>query len=394
MSVATLLLLVIFLGYVSLGIPDSLIGAAWPAAYEELSAPISDLGYITSTIYLGTIVSSFASARVIKALGTAKTAALSTVLTAGALLGFSFSKSVFALCLCSIPLGLGAGSIDTALNNYVASNYKATQMSFLHCSYGVGVTLSPYIMSLALSESNNWRGGYRVTFFIQLAISAVMFASLPLWKKVSGTLDSEDETRVLKISQIVKLPKARALICVFVGSCSVESVCLSWGSSFLASSRSVTPERAAALFTFYFVGMTFGRFMSGVISKKLSPLKITVGGQAITLVGLCLMFVPSLVLSTVGLFLIGMGNGPLFPNMTQITPPLFGKDVSQSVIGTQMGFSYISVLLSPLLTGFLVGRISAGVIPVMLCVGYIFMLGATASLVRESRKDGQRIFEM
>ena len=394
MTLATLLLFVIFLGYISLGIPDSLIGAAWPAVYEELSVPISSLGYITSTIYIGTIVSSFASAGIIKALGTAKTAAISTVLTAAALLGFSFSGSVVALCLCAVPLGLGAGSIDTALNNYVASNYKAAQMNFLHCFYGVGVTLSPYIMSLALSDSNNWRLGYRVTFFIQLAISIIMFASLPLWKKVSGKSGNAEETRVMKISQIVRIPKARALICVFVGSCGVESICLSWGSSFLASSRGVTAERAAALFTFYFIGMTFGRFMSGVVSNRFSSLKIAIAGQGITLIGLCLMFIPSLTVSTIGLFLIGTGNGPLFPNMTQITPPLFGRDVSQSIIGTQMGFSYISVLFSPLITGFLVGRLSAAFIPVMLCVCYVFMITATVFLIRFGRKGGQRIFEL
>lgn len=387
-----LLLAVIFLGYISLGIPDSLIGAAWPAIYKEFSVPISGLSVLTSIIYIGTIIASFSSARVIKKLGTGKTAAFSTALTALALFGFSVSKSVWLLCLCCVPLGLGAGSIDTALNNYVATNFKARQMNFLHCFYGVGVSLSPYIMSLALSDSGNWRGGYKTAFILQAAISAVLFLALPLWKRSKAKFD-EGESKILKLSKIVKIPKARAIISAFFWLSTLESVCLCWGSSFLVSARSLTADRAAAFFALYFAGMTAGRFLSGVLSKKLSPMKLVITGQAFIFCAVILLLVPNLYTSVAGLVLAGFGIGPIFPNLTQITPPLFGKDVSQSVIGTQMGFAYISVLLSPVITGFLVERISALVFPFVLAFGFVLLTASVVFIVKCAKNDGQNVFD-
>lgn len=388
-----LLLAVIFLGYISLGIPDSLIGAAWPVMYKEFSVPISYLSSFTSIIYVGTIIASFSSAYVIKKLGTGKTAAFSTALTALALLGFSVSKSVWLLYLCCVPLGLGAGSIDTALNNYVATNFDSRRMNFLHCFYGVGVTLSPYIMSIALSDSGNWRGGYRMAFFFQAAISVVMFIALPLWKKSKAKFD-EGEAKVLKLREIIKMKKARAIISAFFWLSTLESVCLCWGSSFLVSSRSVSADRAAAFFTLYFVGMTAGRFLSGVVASKLSSLKLIIIGQAAILCAIVLLLVPNLYTSVVGLFLAGFGIGPVFPNLTQLTPLLFGKDISQSVIGTQMGFAYVSVLLSPVITGLFVEKLSAAVFPFVLVFGFAAMAASVFLLSMHAKKDGQKILEL
>lgn len=225
---ATILLVFIYIFYIGLGVPDSLLGAAWPAIYSELSVPVSYASFISSIISCGTVFSSLFSTRVIAKLGTPRVTVLSTSLTAIALLGFSCSHNFLWLCICGIPLGIGAGSIDTALNNYVALHYTSMQINFLHCFYGVGVTISPYLMSLALSDNMNWRGGYRTVFFIQLTIAALSVISLPIWKKVKQALPQEEPIRVLSLSQMLRRRKIWASCGVFLGISSLESTCLIW----------------------------------------------------------------------------------------------------------------------------------------------------------------------
>lgn len=383
---ATLLVIIIFVTYVGLGIPDSLFGSAWPAIYIEFDVPMSYSNFVTGLMYMGTIISSLLSARLVNRFGTAIVTAISTALTAFAILGFSFSNNILMLCLFSIPLGLGAGAIDNVLNNYVALNYKATHVNFLHCSYGVGVTISPFLMSLALSKSNNWQGGYRTMFFFQLALTIICFLSLPVWKKVKEQKADEEEIRVVSIPELLRIPIARASLVIYFGSCAIESVCLAWGSTFLVNSKGLTPEQGAEMITFYFVGMTVGRFLSGVLVNRFSPKKIIVIGEIITLIAIILTFASKPTLVGFGLFLIGLGNGPTFPNMTHLTPIHMGRDISQSFIGLQGAVSYGSILLSPITFGLLAQNLTTDVFSIFQIIAFFVTAVATLVMMNESKK--------
>lgn len=382
---ATLLVIIIFVTYVGLGIPDSLFGTAWPAIYTEFDLPISYSNFVTGLMYIGTIVSSLLSARLTKKLGTSLVVAFSTALTAVAILGFSFSKNILMFCLCAIPLGLGAGAIDNVLNSYVALNYKATHVNFLHCSYGVGVTISPFLMSIALSNSNNWQGGYRIMFFFQLALTIICFLSLPVWKKVKEQKAEEEETRVVSIKELMQIPIARASLVVYYGSCAIESVCLAWGSTFLVNSKNLTPEQGAEMITFYFIGMTLGRFLSGILVNKISPKKIIIIGELITFIANVLTFAVNPKLAGLGLFLIGLGNGPIFPNMTHLTPVHMGREVSQSFIGLQGAISYGSILLSPITFGLLAEKFTTDIFSIFQIIVWVITAISTFVMMKYSK---------
>ena len=386
---ATLLIVIIFATYVGLGIPDSLFGSAWPAIYTEFNLPISYSNFVTGLMYMGTIISSLMSARLTKKMGTPLVVAFSTALTAVAILGFSYSNNILMLCLFSIPLGLGAGGIDNVLNAYVALNYKATHVNFLHCSYGIGVTLSPFLMSLALKDGNNWQDGYKTMFFFQLALTIMCFLSIPIWKKVKKQKAIEDETRVVSIPELLKIPIARVSLVIYYGSCAIESVCLAWGSTFLVNSKGLTPEKGAQIITFYFIGMTVGRFLSGVLVNKISPKKIIVIGELITLVAIILTFAGNPSVAGLGLFFIGLGNGPIFPNMTHLTPVHMGRDISQSFIGLQGGIAYASILLSPITFGLLAQKLSTNIFSVFLLIAFVITLLSTVVMLEESKKIKQ-----
>lgn len=385
---ATILAVVIFVSYIGLGIPDSLFGAAWPAIYSEMSLPVSYANFITVIHATGTIVSSLSSAALIKKLGTPKVTFISTLLTAAALLGFSLSDSIVWICISAIPLGLGAGSIDTALNNYVAVNYSAKQMSFLHTSYGVGVTVSPYLMSLAIGDGD-WRNGYRTMFFIQMSISLLVLVTLPVWSKVKAQKAvPEVSQKTVSIPKALKMKKVKPTLTMFMTSCAIEAICLVWGSTYLVEARGVTEEQGAECITFYFLGMTAGRLLSGVIAGKLSPKQIIAFGEVITFIALVLIISPmSLGVATVGLFMIGFGNGPLFPNLTHLAPVHFGMELSQSLIGLQMAASSVSVLLSPIIFGQIAERIGSYLFPHVLIVLLILTAVATYFLIKPSADE-------
>ncbi len=382
---ATLLVVIIFATYVGLGIPDSLFGTAWPAIYEEWGVPMSYSNFVTGIMYSGTIVSSLLSARLVNKFGTSIVVAFSTALTAVAILGFSLSGNMILLCLCAVPLGLGAGGIDNVLNNYVALNYSATHVNFLHCSYGVGVAISPFLMSIALSKSNNWQGGYRTMFVFQFVLTVICFLSLPLWKKVKEQKAEEDKTRVVSIPELLKIPIARASLVIYFASCAIESVCLTWGSTFLVNSKGLTPDKAAGMVTFYFVGLTIGRFVSGILVKKVSPKTIIVVGEIITFIAIVLTFVSSPTVATVGLFLIGLGNGPVFPNMTHLTPIHMGRDISQSFIGFQGAISYGSILLSPITFGLLAENFSTDIFSIFQIIAVSITIISTIVMIKYSK---------
>ncbi|MBR1968381.1 MAG: MFS transporter [Clostridia bacterium] len=363
---ATLLLILIYIVFIGLGLPDSLFGSAWPAIYPEFNLPVSAANAVTILISSGTVLASFFSARLINKFGTGAVTAVSTVITALSLLGFSFAQSIWWFIPLTIPLGAGAGAIDAALNNYVAVHYNSTQMNFLHCFYGVGVALSPFLMSFALEQNNDWRLGYRTVFYIMIAISIVAILCLPLWNKVKADEKKEDDftPKTLTFLEMAKMPAVRTAWITFFSSVALEFTCGVWGCTYLVSSEGMSEALAAFFLTFYYIGMTLGRFTSGVISKFLKPVNIIYSGYSFVAVGLTLLVLPvPPIMKGVALLLIGFGNAPTFPNLTYLTPINFGKDISQSIIGTQMAFCNIGILLMPPVFGFMADLISVKVFP-------------------------------
>lgn len=372
---ATLLLIVIFIDFIGLGIPDSLFGAAWPAINSDFGLPISAANAVTVTMTVCSIISSLMSAKLTEKFSTSKIAAVSTALTAVGLFGFSISKNIYMMFFFTLFLGFGAGAIDAALNNYVAVHYRASHMNFLHCFYGIGVTLSPYLMSLAL-KNRSWQSGYRLAFIIQLVISIIAFVSLPLWQKNGRLSESSDEkSEKSSFADLVKLPGIKSTWLVFFGSCALEYVSGTWSSSFLVNSRGITVDRAALFVTVYYGGIALGRFLSGIFSSKLKPQQIISIGTILIIPAIVLVsqpFIPNLI--AVGMFLIGLGNGPLYPNMVHLTPIRFGAQRSQAVMGSQMAAAYIGILSMPTLTGFLAQKFSIDIFPYCLAVLYGIML--------------------
>lgn len=372
---ATLLLIVIFIDFIGLGIPDSLFGAAWPAINSDFGLPISAANAVTVTMTVCSIISSLMSSKLTEKFSTSKIAAVSTALTAVGLFGFSISKNIYMMFFFTLFLGFGAGAIDAVLNNYVAVHYRASHMNFLHCFYGIGVTLSPYLMSLAL-KNRSWQSGYHLAFIIQLVISIIAFASLPLWQKNGRLSESSDEkSEKSSFAELIKLPGIKSTWLVFFGSCALEYVSGTWSSSFLVNSRGITVDRAALFVTVYYGGIAFGRFLSGIFSSKLKPQQIILIGTILIIPAIFLVsqpFIPNLI--AVGMFLIGLGNGPLYPNMVHLTPIRFGAQRSQAVMGSQMAAAYIGILSMPTLTGFLAQKFSTDIFPYCLAVLYGIML--------------------
>lgn len=389
---STLLLVIIYICFIGLGVPDSLFGAAWPAIYKEFHMPISAASFVTLTISGFTVISSLLSARVINKYKTSLVTAFSTAMTAAALLGFSISSNMLWLCLFAIPLGLGAGAIDSGLNNYVALHYKAAHMNFLHCFYGIGVSLSPYLMSIALGDGSNWHKGYRMAFFVQLGIAAIAFISLPLWKKAhpDSKLSKEEKPRTLSLIAMAKLPAVRAVWMLFIGSCALEVTCGVWCSSFLVNSKGYAVDAAARVVTLYYGGMAIGRFLSGILAARLSSWNIIHIGQGILLGAILLILLPLPTAFTIaGIFLVGLGNGPIFPNLTHLTPINFGRDVSQSVIGSQMAASYIGIMVAPPVFGLLAQGFSTDLFPYYLSVMFVIAILYKLRLIKLLKEQGR-----
>lgn len=386
------LLVVIYVAFVGLGIPDSLFGAAWPAIYADFGVPVSWGSLVTMVVSCGTIVSSLASATVISRFGTGRVTAASTALTVVALAGFAVAPAFPWLCVLAVPLGLGAGAIDTALNNYVALHYRATHMNFLHCAYGVGVTLSPLLMSMALSVGT-WREGYLGATLCQVLICALMVAILPLWGRVGdeageqgeqGEQGEKDvETRAASPLSLVRRHDVRLACLVFLCSVAIECICNNWGTSYLVNDRGLGPAEAAGTVTVYYVGVTAGRFLSGVLANRLSSKQLVGLGQAVTFAAVLALLLPlPSVVAPAGLFFVGFGNSPLYPNMLHLTPRLFGRELSQAVIGVQMAASYLGSLLLAPLFGVLGQSFGFWLFPVALLALSLVVLGAFVALMR------------
>ena len=384
------LLVVIYIAFIGLGVPDSLIGSAWPAIHTEMNIPVEAVSILTFIISGCTVLSSMFSAGILNKLGTAKVTAFSTAMTAAALLGFSFAPSFWFMVPLAVILGLGAGAIDSGLNNYVALHFKASHMNFLHCFYGVGVSLSPYLMSHALSDVG-WRGGYRYAFYVQAAITLLLIVSVPLWKKSSSAEQTEEENSVnLTLLQMAKMPEVRQVWVIMLATNAIEYACGVWGSTYLVAEKGFQTKHGALALTVYYVGMSAGRFVSGLLSDKISTWKRICTGAAILAPAIVIMLLPLPgTVTVVGLFLVGLGNGSIYPNMIHLTPHNFGKEASQSVMGSQIAFAYIGVMLAPPMVSLISGLFGIKVYPVLLAVLYVIMIVALKCFVNRLKKQNK-----
>ena len=375
----SLLLAVIYLAFISLGLPDSLLGSVWPTIYQEFNVPVSYAGAIFMIISAGTIFSSLQSDRLTKSLGTGKVTAFSVLMTAVALFGFSISHSYWMLVLWAIPYGLGAGSVDASLNNYVALHYKSHHMSWLHCMWGVGASIGPYIMSFALVNGQTWNMGYRYISLIQVALTIIIMLSLPLWKKrpvISDIQEAENgKDKVLTLKEIFNIPGAKQLMLMFFCYCALEQTAGLWASSYLVLQHGFDLEVATSYGSLFFIGITVGRAISGFITMKLNDKQMIYLGQVIILIGIILMCLPfGHQVALIGLIIIGLGCAPIYPCIIHSTPSNFGKDKSQAIIGVQMASAYVGNLLMPPLFGIIANHISAIVFPIYLLLILIVMV--------------------
>ncbi len=361
----TLLLLLIYLAFISLGLPDSLLGSAWPVIHQELQVPLSYAGAVTMIISFGTICSSLMSERLTKKLGVNIVTVCSVLLTAIALYGFSTSSAFWMLCLWGIPYGLGAGAIDAALNNYVALHYNSRHMSWLHCFWGVGTIISPYIMSYALTTSV-WQNGYRMVSFLQMGITVILLVTLPIWKvNRKANEQKAGQAAVIGIRGALKIKGVPQLLLGFFSYCSLESTLLLWSSSYLVGAKGVTAQKAAAFASLFCIGITAGRFLSGLVTEKLGDYNLIRIGTGILLLGCIAMILPlkTDVAALGGLVVMGLGCAPVYPSIIHATPDNFGAQNSQAIIGIQMASAYVGSTFMPPVFGLIANHISVALMP-------------------------------
>lgn len=381
----SLLLGVIYLSFISLGLPDSLLGAIWPVAHAELCAPLSWSGAVFAIISGGTIVSSLFSDRLTRRFGAGMVTAVSVMLTCTALFGFSTVGAYYQLCLWAIPYGLGAGGVDAALNNYVALHYASRHMSWLHCMWGVGAAAGPYIMSAVLTQGGNWQAGYRTIGLIQLALTAILFVSLPLWKR-SGSEGASPDTAPLSLRGVFAVPGAKAVILCFFCYCALEQTAGLWASSYLVEVRGVDAVTAAGYGSLFYVGITVGRALSGFLTFRFDDTQMIRLGQAVTAAGILLLLLPMGERAALaGLILTGLGCAPIYPSVIHSTPAHFGAECSQAIIGVQMASAYVGTMLMPPLFGWLSARLGLWTLPLYLAALLAVMLLSHERLCRGSQ---------
>ena len=383
-----LLLAVIYISFVSLGLPDSLLGSAWPSMYGQLGVPVSYAGGISMIVALGTIVSSLMSDRLTRRLGAGRVTAVSVGTTALALFGFSVSGSYWQLCLWAVPYGLGAGSVDAALNNYVALHYASRHMSWLHCMWGLGATVGPYIMGFALTGGHGWPTGYRYISLLQAALTLVLLISLPLWRR-TGEASCAAEKTALTLRQVLRIPGTKAVMAAFFCYCALEQTASLWASSYLVLQKGVPVQTAARFTGLFFIGITAGRGLSGFLTLKLNDRQMVRLGQAIAALGTAALLLPlGKSAALPGLVLIGLGCAPVYPSLIHATPEYFGPDRSQALIGVQMASAYVGTCLMPPLFGLMANYLSPALFPLYLLTLLTGMTAAHELLLRRVRGTG------
>ena len=368
-----LLLAVIYIAFISLGLPDSLLGAAWPTIRVDFDVPLSYMGLVSMIIAGGTIISGLLSERLTKKFGTRTVTIVSVFLTAAALFGFSTTHAFYQLCLWGIPYGLGAGAIDAALNNYVALHYNSRHMSWLHCFWGVGTIISPYIMSYALMHST-WNHGYRMVSYLQFAIVVILLLSIPLWNIHKQSHQAQQETPVLGIKGALKIKGVPTLLIGFFAYCAAEATTMLWASSYLEGTRGISKDKAAAFGSLFFIGITVGRFLSGFISEKFGDNRMIRLGTGIALCGVCCIVIPNPIVSMIGFIIIGLGCAPVYPCIIHSTPYNFGAENSQGIIGIQMASAYVGSTFMPPIFGLIANHISLQLMPIYLAAFLVLLL--------------------
>ena len=381
-----LLLPIIYLAFISLGLPDSLLGSAWPSMYPLLGVPVSYAGILSMIISFGTIVSSLNSDRLTRALGAGRVTAISVGMTAAALFGFSISTQFWMLCLWAVPYGLGAGSVDAALNNYVALHYESRHMSWLHCMWGIGTMVSPMVMGRVLAGGGPWTAGYRYIALFQIALTAVLFLSLPLWqKRTDETAEGGTAPQALSLGQVFRLPGEKEVMLCFFCYCALETTAGLWASSYLTLTRGVAADTAASFASLFYIGITAGRAACGFLTLKLSDTQMIRLGQGVLAVGVAALLVPGpQLLALAGLVLVGVGCAPIYPSIIHATPDHFGADRSQAVIGIQMASAYVGNLVMPPLFGLLANNITPALFPFYLLALLVLMVFMHEQLVRKT----------
>lgn len=383
-----LLLAIIYLCFISLGLPDAILGAAWPSVYQDLSVPLSYAGVVSMIMSIGTITSSLMSDKLTYHLGTGKVMVISVALTALALWGFSISDSFWILCLWAIPYGLGAGAVDAALNNYVAVHYASRHMSWLHCMWGVGASIGPHILGIALLQGRGWEGGYYTISLLQIGLTVILFCSLPFWKSRKKTAAEMNEAaKPVSLKEAIKIPGVKYGILAFIGYCGVEQTAGLWASSYFVMVKEVGLEQAVAFGSIFFIGITVGRGISGFLTLKLNNHQMIKLGFGLILIGIAMLCLPfGKYVTLVSLIIIGLGCAPIFPCLIHSTPEFFGEAKSQAVIGIQMASAYVGVLLLPPLFGLIANAISIQLLPFYLLVMLTLLVYAYRNLRRKTVK--------
>lgn len=404
---ATWFLIIIYLAFISLGLPDSLLGSAWPVMWPDIGASFGAAGFVSMTVAGGTIVSSLASGKIIQRLGTGKVTLISCCLTAGALLGFSAAPSMLWLIIPAIPLGLGAGAVDSALNHYVAENYKAHHMSWLHCFWGIGATLGPAIMSYYIAQHSSWRGGYTAVSIIQFTLVIILLITLPLWKRIAASRElerSQNEVRNDQVESDLLQPKGSGKVNVlrirgvkhtliaFLFYCGVEATVGLWGASYMVGARNITAETAAGWISLYYGGITIGRLVTGFITMKVHNRVLIRCGQLIAVIGGIILLLPLPALfSMIGFILIGLGLAPIFPGLLHETPTRFGCENSAKLMGYQMAVAYTGTTFLPPLFGIIATQSSIALLPIIVLAFLVFMLMSVEKvnhiLSKQERKE-------
>lgn len=387
--VSTALLMMIYLSFISLGLPDSMLGSAWPAMNVSLNAPLWGAGLVQMLISFCTIISSLNSAKLIRRFGTGKLTAISVATTALALLGFSLAKNYAFLLLMAVPLGLGAGAVDAGLNNYVALHCEAKHMSWLHCFWGVGTIIGPMILSAVLRVGGSWATGYRAVGLIQCAVSALLFVTLGMWKR--GNIQQEEYgAKALSVWEVLSLPGAKEGMVTFLCYCAVESTLGLWGATYISQVRGVDEATAASFGAMFYIGITAGRAISGFMAMKLLPKQMVRVGQALLALGCIFMMIPAgSTLSGIGLVVCGLGCAPIYPNIIQDTPVNYGTENSQAAIGVQMAFAYVGSTFLPSIFGALAGVDGYGLLPyfaISICVLMTVLFGIQKKIVETKVK--------
>ena len=402
----SILLLMIYLAFVSLGLPDALLGSAWPIMYQEFAVPVSYSGTVFMIICGGTILSSLNSEKLNRRFGTGKITAISVLLTAIALFGFSISHSFLMLCLFAIPYGLGAGSVDAALNHYVALHYSSRHMSWLHCMWGLGASVGPYIMGFVLQRGEPWSRGYLIVSLIQFALAIALFCSLSLWKKkpeelkenssnAPGALEGKANSdgaeapkqRALSLKEVFAIPGAKECMASFYSYCALEQTVGLWAGSFMVLALGMEEKLAASYVALFYFGITFGRFLSGFFTMKWKDEQMVLGGSAIVFFGIFLLFTPwSNAMVLPALILIGLGCAPVYPSVIHSTPYNFGVEHSSALIGAQMASAYVGTLIMPPLFGLLGRSFSMKLFPYYSMFLLLLMIFAYRRMLQVTKK--------